>query len=476
MPYYSRRMRRTRNSFPIIPVIAVIIVIIAAAFLTYALWPERSPVQNTPAPVAQFLLTEGKARITLAGGIETTVEPSQTATQLNVGESVEALGNTRIDVFFQNGSSVKLDSNSAMRILSAEGVQGATGTSVELMKGNGWVKTTGTSGAKLTMRGRISEVTVNDGSMTSVARNSFSDTYRGMAGSGLVRVFDTNGGGVLTEATLALGQQMTITDTVLADLRSNKPVQLAQLIDADFRTSGWYVANMGSDTANANGNANGNPNTNSSASPAPESQGGPTVTIVTPREGATLSSPTVTITGTASSDAVKVVVNDYALLKYVPGTTNWTYLASPGNGNLLKGENIYTVYALDKDGKRGETITLSINYTGNATAATDALGALKAPTINGQKTFTTGEAKYLITGTVPATAAKVVVNGFVLQKYVPGSGTWSYTASLDFGTMKPGVNVYTVYYVDKAGNKSAAATMQITYKKGATGSGANVPG
>lgn len=476
MPYYSRRMRRPRHSFPLIPVMAVVVVMIAAALLSYALWPDEDTVQNAPAPVAQFLLTEGKARITLPGGIETTVEPSQTATQLNVGEAVEALGNTRLDVFFPNGSSVKLDNNSAMKILSAPGVQGATGTMVELAKGNAWIRTTGTLNAKLVMRGRISEVTVNEGSMTSLSRNGFSDTYRGIQGSGLVRVLDPNGGGVLTEATLALGQQMTITDSVLADLRSNKPVQLAQLIDADFRSSAWYLANMGSEAGNANGNSNANANTNSAPSPVPQGQGGPTVTIVTPREGATLSSPTVTISGTVSSDAAKVVVNDYALLKYVPGSANWNYLASPGNGNLLRGENVFTVYALDKDGKRGETVTLSITYAGNATAATDAPGALKAPTINGQKTFTTGETKYLITGTVPATAAKVVVNGFVLQKYVPGSGTWSYTASLDFGTMKPGVNVYTVYYVDKAGTKSAAATMQITYKKGATGSGANVPG
>lgn len=475
MPYYSRRMRRTRNSFPIIPVIAVIVVIIAAGLLAYALWPSGTTVQNTPAPVAQFLLTSGRARITLSGGIQTTVEPSQAPTQLNVGESVEVLGDARIDVFFQNGSSVKLDTNSAIKILAAEGVQNATATSAELLKGNAWVKTTGTSGAKLTLRGRLSEVMVNDGSMTSVSRNGFSDTYRGIQGSGLVRAFDTNGGGVLTEATLALGQQMTITDAVIADLRSGKPVQLAQLIDADFRSSGWYVANMGNDAGGTVGNGNSNANS-PLASAVPVGEGGPTVTIVTPREGASLSTPTVTISGTVSPDATKVVVNDYALLKYVPGSSNWSYLASPGNGNLLKGENTFTVYALDKDGKRGETVTLSITYTGSGALPTDAAGTLKAPTISGQKTFTTGETKYLITGTVPAAAAKVVVNGFVLQKYVPGSGTWSYTASIDFGTMKPGVNVYTVYYVDKAGNKSAAATMQITYKKGATGTGTNVPG
>ena len=476
MPYYSRRMRRTRNTFPLIPSIAVIVVVIAAAWLVYALWPTGKAVQNTPTPVAQFMLTSGQARITLPGGIATTVDPSQTATQLNVGESVEAVGGTRLDVFFQNGSSIKLDGNSAIKILSADTTPSTTGAVVELVKGNAWTKTTGTSGAKITVRGRISEAKVNDGSMTAISRNGFSDTYRGIQGSGLVRVFDGVGGAVLTEAALALGQQMTITDAVAADLRASKPVQLAQLIDTAFRTSEWYTANMGTDGA-IEGSINGNTNVNSAtAATAQPGEGGPTVTFVSPQQGATLSAPSITISGTVDSSATKVIVNDYALLKYVPGTRNWTYLASPGNGNLLKGENVYTAYAVDKDGKRGDTVTLSFTYTGIGATATDAAGALKAPTISGSKSFTTGEAKYVITGTVPATAAKVVVNGFVLQKYVAGSGTWSYTASLDFGTMKPGVNVYTVYYVDKAGKKSAAATLQITYKKGATGSGANVPG
>ena len=68
-----------------------------------------------------------------------------------------------------------------------------------------------------------------------------------------------------------------------------------------------------------------------------------------------------------------------------------------------------------------------------------------------------------ISGEVSADTEKVEVNGYVLKKYVPGSGQWSYFLSADQGNMIIGKNTFTVYAYDKAGNKSEALEASIIY-------------
>ncbi len=60
-------------------------------------------------------------------------------------------------------------------------------------------------------------------------------------------------------------------------------------------------------------------------------------------------------------------------------------------------------------------------------------------------------------------AAKVVVNGYELQKYQSGSGTWSYYANADFGLMKEGENTYEIYSLDAEGNKSEVLIVKVIY-------------
>lgn len=60
-------------------------------------------------------------------------------------------------------------------------------------------------------------------------------------------------------------------------------------------------------------------------------------------------------------------------------------------------------------------------------------------------------------------AAKVVVNGYELQKYQSGSGTWSYYANADFGLMKEGENTYEIYSLDAEGNKSEVMIVKVIY-------------
>lgn len=61
---------------------------------------------------------------------------------------------------------------------------------------------------------------------------------------------------------------------------------------------------------------------------------------------------TVAIEGTIGKGIVKVFVNEFALGKYVMDSGKWSYFARTSLGNLKDGENIYSVYGVDADGKK----------------------------------------------------------------------------------------------------------------------------
>lgn len=63
--------------------------------------------------------------------------------------------------------------------------------------------------------------------------------------------------------------------------------------------------------------------------------------------------------------------------------------------------------------------------------------------------YTTTDSYVRVQGTVPAnTVQYIVVNDFRLQKYIPNSTTWYYHANAEIGTMKDGMNLYTIKFYD----------------------------
>lgn len=84
-------------------------------------------------------------------------------------------------------------------------------------------------------------------------------------------------------------------------------------------------------------------------------------------------------------------------------------------------------------------------------------------------TYRTQKTEFAITGTAPAGAAGIMVNEYKLQLFRAGDRTWSYLASTALSNMKAGANVYDVYTLDAAGNKSAPARITILLEAGAEG-------
>jgi len=228
---------------------------------------------------------------------------------------------------------------------------------------------------------------------------------------------------------------------------------------------------------------------------------GPSKPVITShRKEETVAKEPLVLQGTVSRDTTSVKVNDFLLKEYENGSGKWTYKAMVKWGNLKKGENEYIVVATDSAGNSSES-SIIINYTGEATIekeddkedtkkeddkeddATKTIDdkkdtkkeddkeekkaiSLQKPTVttNSGKTLTTTESKKLISGTCDKVATKLIINGYSLEKFIPGKGTWTYFASLEYSTMKEGENVYNIYSVDKDGNKSATLTYKIIKK------------
>ncbi len=86
--------------------------------------------------------------------------------------------------------------------------------------------------------------------------------------------------------------------------------------------------------------------------------------VSSPKNGATISTGTVTLRGTVDNDIARVKVNDYVLQKYQQGEGEWAYYLSYVYGNMKVGQNVYKVYAYDEVGNSSEPLEVTITYDG----------------------------------------------------------------------------------------------------------------
>lgn len=172
------------------------------------------------------------------------------------------------------------------------------------------------------------------------------------------------------------------------------------------------------------------------------------------------------IRGSAPAGAAGVLVNDYRLQLFKPGSRTWSYLASTDLGNLSAGKNVYVVTTIDASGNRSAPVTLTIlleegpegvvadagTAAGDLVVTPEALpdnaplkpGTLTVtgPTPGTMHTATGGE--LLIEGTTDGATASMWVNDYRLQLYNAGKTTWNYIAKTEFRNLKKGKNVYRI--------------------------------
>lgn len=267
-----------------------------------------------------------------------------------------------------------------------------------------------------------------------------------------------------------------------------------------------------------------NPSPEASLSPSPEASSSPEPTqtpktqssipkpvITSPDSGTNVTDIQATIEGKVDKSVAKIRVdhvhNDVELSslllsKYKKGDEDWKYTAVGGrSSNLREGKNIYYVVALDENDNESEKASIVINYYPNGipegvkneviektpetspekvensqqdnnsennnaspTPTPQAAFKLSAPSVvsfNGSAENVTKENNVKVVGQVDPKSVRVFVNGFALTGYRGGEGQWVYYAAEKYGTLAEGNNVYRVYSVDEAGNKSQVTEFTI---------------
>ncbi len=198
------------------------------------------------------------------------------------------------------------------------------------------------------------------------------------------------------------------------------------------------------------------------------------------------------IEGTASKDTAALIVNDYRLTKYVPGSKEFTYFAKTVYGNLEVGDNEYKAIAEDKAGNQSEpaiiTLTLTQEVADNAdeesvgtqdpASDTDeeeelpqasSSGGVEITDPNNGESFTTSETEFEIIGTVPESTAKVEVNNYPLSLFKLGDTTFKYRAYVSIGNLKIGEkNTYTVKAYDEDDKLLGEASITIDIESGSS--------
>ena len=189
------------------------------------------------------------------------------------------------------------------------------------------------------------------------------------------------------------------------------------------------------------------------------------------------------IEGTASSDTVSIIVNDYRLQLYNPGNATWSYLASTSIDNLHPGKNIYEIVSINRGGYKSEAAVLTILLeegeegvidTGEETTEEEpeeeapepspspspstlptnrplSAGSLKVIGPTAGTTHTATGSVFLIMGTTVPETDSLWVNDYRLRLYESGKTTWNYIADTDLGTLHRGRNVFNIVTRDNRG-------------------------
>ncbi|TSC79634.1 MAG: Uncharacterized protein G01um101425_565 [Candidatus Peregrinibacteria bacterium Gr01-1014_25] len=202
----------------------------------------------------------------------------------------------------------------------------------------------------------------------------------------------------------------------------------------------------------------------------------------------------ITLRGSVPPGTAAVVVNDYQLQLYKPGNPTWSYVAGIRLGNLLPGRNIFDVYAVDAAGQRSPAARITIVQEegtegviasdGAASSSPVASSATSIPLKNnppllpGTLTVTSPEggsavvqeALVVLEGTVPPGTAGVWVNDYRLQFFVASQSSWRFIARGEWGSLKPGKNVFRIVARNAAGDVLDALAFPVEWQQAASSS------
>lgn len=377
------------------------------------------------------------------------------------GDRVQTGNAAHAMLSFFDGSIVRLDGQTDLRVTgNAQGTEQST-LSLELLQGRIWIR--------VPEKERITGVIARTIMMPQL-RLTLPPGTEALVAASSIAVYAAEGAGLTvvplagSAAPIILGEGQTLVLPEGADIGSDlyayrsplTPDTAAMTFVAESRkknSPGGLAA-----SATASGAVR-------SGAPALPLSTLPTPVITSPvatGQTYTTSKTEIIIRGRASSGAEKIVVNDYALQFRNPAKGTWSYVARENLGNLHAGTNIFTVTAVDAGGLATAPASITI-IVGDASqrSAQGSSSPIHASALPRNAPLTPGILKitapsqdnpyivnsgtgFLLEGLTSAVTASIWVNDYRLQLYRPGVVTWNYIVSTAIKTLKRGTNVFTI--------------------------------
>ncbi|MBU0706358.1 FecR domain-containing protein [Patescibacteria group bacterium] len=435
-----------------------------------------------------------------------------TGIYLYEGEKVKTQSDGRLTLTFFEKDTVRLDKSGELQLktLSRDAIGGQA--ALQLNAGKIWVVIDKNSPI-------VSEFTIDTGLLSlKSSGGTFAVVNPGMLYviSGSVKAEILSEGKVVKTSTIGVGQELVADETIAADLATGIQKEVIFALDDTFKSSNWYRWNQqqkGAVTLNGE-DVSSDAEESDGTTPDEEvlSETGTKEAIeeeelaneIDENDKEAPSQPQIKepgangetviledieeiIIGTVSADTEGVIVNDYRLTQYKPGSGKFSYYAKTAYGNLKVGDNEYKVIAVDKAGNKSETAVITLTLTQEVVDKTKpeeeetttesapeatATGGVKITSPNNGENLVTSETSFEIKGEVPAGTAKVVVNDYTLQGFSEGGTTFLYRASSTLGTLEIGeLNTYTVKAYDADDKLLGTASMTIDVESSQTGVG-----
>lgn len=197
---------------------------------------------------------------------------------------------------------------------------------------------------------------------------------------------------------------------------------------------------------------------------APATQAGGTVsaellTVTEPANNVLVKSTTIRVAGRTGKGVISVRINGY------PAVINPADHSFQQELTLQDGpQTDIHVEALDES----QIVLADARLTVRRSLTLPDAPVIVSPAAGGQ-TYRTQAEQIEIRGTAKPDVTGIIVNGYRLQLFKPGTGTWTYLAGTLLKNFAPGKNVFNVVAIDAAGNQSPPATITILLEDGPAG-------
>jgi len=436
-PYALAEPSRTPSA------ITRIIVLLVALFLVYLVlkWLFGLIGFGSNQQNASVLLSaeSGTVSVSVDGGL---MQHAQDDMKIYAGDRLATGNDGFATLTFFDGTIVRLDEQSEATLEKSTQGDETSEFNLELTKGNAWIQTPTVN----TLSG-----TVIRSLSVGTATYTFPADSEALVKQNVILVFSGDGNGVSVAAEGATGtfwigegQQWTAPEGAI----SGDPLRFRSAIDPLVAQSTFVMeSRRNAGIATGSGTVIGT--------------GTDILTVSAPSDNQIVSGTTVKVTGAIGTNVDRVRVNSYLASVDTVNKTFTQELAMGEDGTMA-----IRIEALDADSVVLQAITRTVKK--GTVASSVGSPSITSPAKTGE-TYRTQQTEFNIQGTAPAGTSGIMVNDYRLQLFRPGDATWAYSAGISLQNLRQGENIFDVYALDAAGNKSAPARLVVIIGEGTTG-------